>query len=235
MIQNLKRTLFTAPVVTVLALVGCGGDDGDKPAAGAGNQQPAEVIAAVPRGGAEIWASCATCHGDLGEGKQDLKAPSLVNQDSWYLKRQLLNFKSGIRGAAKGDVQGARMAAIAEGLPDDAAIDAVISHIDTLPDVQPATTIEGEPAKGRDYYDMICGACHGPGAEGNVLLNAPRLAGTDDWYLVQQYNNFARGLRGSHVDDKYGRQMQMMSQALPDETVIDNVIAYIQSVGAAVK
>ena len=166
---------------------------------------------------------------------QSLKAPSLVNQDSWYLKRQLLNFKAGVRGTADGDVHGAQMMAVAQGLPDEHAIDAVVEYIDRLADIPPPTTVEGEPAKGRDHYDMVCGACHGPGGQGNVLLQAPRLAGIDDWYLVEQYGNFGKGYRGTHSDDKYGKQMQMMSGALPDDAVTANVIAYIQSRAVEVK
>ncbi len=227
--QEINPGLWLAFVVTLLSLAACGGDAPGDSKAGANQQQAAAVAAAASRGGAAIWESCASCHGDQGQGLQSLNAPSLVNQDAWYLKRQLLNFKAGIRGAADGDAQGARMMAVAQGLPDEAAIDAVVDYIDTLPDVPPVTTVEGEPAKGRDYYDMVCGACHGPGARGNVLLNAPRLAGIDDWYLVAQYRNFGRGYRGSHSDDKYGKQMQMMSGVLPDDTVINNVVAYIQA------
>ncbi len=235
MALRIRPTLPATLGFAVLALLGCGNEKGQKPGSAALNQKAAEVSAAASQGGEAIWASCAACHGNQGQGVQSLNAPSLVNQDSWYLKRQLQHYKSGIRGAAKGDVQGAQMAAVAQGLPDEVAIDAVIQHIDTLPDVAPATTVAGEPAKGRDHYDMICGACHGPGAQGNVLLNAPRLAGIDDWYLVQQYRNFGDGLRGTHADDKFGRQMQMMSQVLPDDTVIDNVFAYIQSMATEVK
>ncbi len=224
-----RRTSWAAIAVFLLPLAGCGGGESSADGAGISAQKAAEVSAAAARGGEAVWASCASCHGDQGQGMQSMKAPSLVNQNGWYLKRQLLNFKAGIRGSAKGDVQGAQMMAVAQGLPDEAAIDAVVAYIDSLPDVPPATTVEAEPAKGRDHYDMVCGACHGPGGEGNVLLNAPRLAGVDDWYLVEQYRKFAKGYRGSHSDDKYGKQMQMMSAALPDDTVIDNVMAYIQS------
>ena len=224
-----RRTPWAVIAVFLLPLAGCGGGEPGADGAGVSAQKAAEVRAAAAQGSEAVWASCASCHGDQGQGMRSMKAPSLVNQNSWYLKRQLLNFKAGIRGSAKGDVQGAQMMAVAQGLPDEAAIDAVVAHIDSLPDVPPATTVEGDPAKGRDHYDMVCGACHGPGGEGNVLLNAPRLAGVDDWYLIEQYRKFAKGYRGSHSDDKYGKQMQMMSAALPDDTVIDNVMAYIHS------
>jgi len=217
---------------SLLLLAGCGDD---KPSARvmAENQgQAAAVAAAASQGGEAIWATCASCHGAQGEGNAAMKAPSLVNQDTWYLKRQLQHFRSGLRGAADGDALGAQMAVIAGGLSDDKAIDAVIEYIDDLPDVVPEATVDGDAANGRDHYDMICGACHGPGGEGNAVLSAPRLAGTDDWYLVNQYQNFAAGYRGSHAEDKYGKQMKMMSGVLPDDDTINNVIAYIQSQAA---
>ena len=74
---------------------------------------------------------------------------------------------------------------------------------------------------------MVCGSCHGPEAEGNVLLDAPALAGVDDWYLVRQFELFRSGARGA--DDRYGRQMVMMAPALPTDEDVRNVVAYIQS------
>lgn len=225
-----KKLIMSVVLGTSLVLVaGCGDDEPSAQVTAENQDQAAAVAAAASQGGEAIWATCATCHGAQGEGNAAMKAPSLVNQDSWYLKRQLQHFRSGLRGAADGDALGAQMAAIAVGLPDDSAIDAVLETIDDLADVVPTATVDGVVENGRDHYDMICGACHGPGGEGNELLSAPRLAGTDDWYLVNQYRNFAAGYRGTHADDKYGKQMKMMSAVLPDDDTINNVFAYIQS------
>jgi cytochrome c oxidase subunit 2 len=217
----------------MLFIAACGQDEtAVSGPAGESLDQAAAIAAAASQGGEAIWASCASCHGAAGEGNRALNAPSLVNQDSWYLKRQLQHFRTGLRGTQSGDVLGAQMAAIASGLPDDEAIDAVVAYIAELPDTVPATSVDGDVALGRDHYDMICGACHGPGGEGNDLLAAPRLAGIDDWYLVEQYRNFAKGWRGYHADDKYGKQMRMMSGVLPDDQVIASVFAYIQAQAA---
>ena len=48
-------------------------------------------------------------------------------------------------------------------------------------------------------------------------------------YLKQQFQSFRQGLRGTHPQDKYGRQMKMMSTSLPTDKDLDDVIAYIQS------
>lgn len=232
MVKQKGLTVSLGLVCGALLLSGCGSDEeADAPAADeVVVEEAVEVSAVSPQDGPGLWATCVSCHGAGGEGNRELGAPSLVNQDPWYLKRQLQLFRSGARGSAPGDTMGSQMASMAQALPDDAAIDTVVAYIvEELPKVPPASTFEADVVNGRDHYDMICGACHGPGAEGNELLNAPRLAGIDDWYLVEQYGKFAQGMRGAGVDDKYGQQMQMMAKVLPDQETLHNVVAYIQS------
>ena len=76
---------------------------------------------------------------------------------------------------------------------------------------------------------MTCGACHGAAAEGNVALNSPRLAGSDDWYLLAQLQAFRSGQRGSHPEDRTGRQMRAMAGVLPDEQSMRDVVAFIRT------
>jgi len=84
----------------------------------------------------------------------------------------------------------------------------------------------GDPALGAASY-AVCTACHGAQGEGLVALNAPKLAGQDPHYLKEQIRKYKAGIRGTHEDDLYGRQMQPMAMTLVNEAVIDNVIAYI--------
>ena len=91
----------------------------------------------------------------------------------------------------------------------------------------------GDLKNGNNYYQSKCGACHGGQAQGNPGLNAPMLASLDAAYLKTQYLNFQQGIRGSHPDDTYGRQMKMMSTTLPTDKDLDDVIAYIQSMASA--
>jgi cytochrome c oxidase subunit 2 len=88
----------------------------------------------------------------------------------------------------------------------------------------------GDPEKGRALYG-VCAACHGPKAEGMRELNAPALAGREDWYLARQIENFKKGIRGAHPDDVYGRQMAPMAQVLADTQAIEDVVAYLTSLG----
>lgn len=86
----------------------------------------------------------------------------------------------------------------------------------------------GDAAKGKTLF-ATCVACHGGGAEGNKALNAPRLAGQEDWYLVRQLKNFKDGIRGADPNDIYGQQMAPMAQLLPDDQAIADVVAYIET------
>ncbi len=55
----------------------------------------------------------------------------------------------------------------------------------------------------------------------------------DAAYLKHQYQNFQLGIRGTHPEDTYGRQMKMMATSLPTDKDLDDVIAYIQSLAKA--
>jgi cytochrome c553 len=192
------------------------------------SKQPDQAAVAAASGS---YKTCAGCHGVNGEGNVSLQAPALVNLDSWYLKRQLTNFHSGIRGSNPKDTWGLQMAGQAAVLADPAEMDAVIAQIASFEDTAPAVTISGDAVRGKDFYSMTCGACHGPDGVGNEALNSPALRGLDDWYLVRQYENFRDGLRGAHADDQYGQQMARMGKVLKSDQDIRDVAAYLTSLG----
>jgi len=92
-----------------------------------------------------------------------------------------------------------------------------------------ATTLAaGDPAKGKTLF-ATCGACHGPNGEGMEALNAPKLAGQEEWYIIRQLENFKGGIRGANPKDTYGMQMAPMAQTLPDAQAMADVAAYIKS------
>ncbi len=97
---------------------------------------PAQDIAATVTGdtarGANLYATCAACHGKAGEGNAALNAPGLAGQSDWYLLRQLAKFRSGARGSIEGDVLGAQMRAAMAPLADAAAPSDVVAYINTL-------------------------------------------------------------------------------------------------------
>jgi len=178
--------------------------------------------------GGALYAVCAACHGPQGQGMQALNAPKLAGQSDWYLRRQIENFRSGLRGAHEGDTYGAQMAPMANTLADAAAIDNVIAYIRTLPDEPPTTTIEGDVSNGERMY-RVCAYCHGADGMGVQAVNAPRTAGMTDWYLARQLRNFKDGIRGSHPQDYYGTQMGFMGRTLADDQAIADLVAYINT------
>ena len=93
-----------------------------------------------------------------------------------------------------------------------------------------ASPAAGDPARGLSLY-ATCGVCHGQKAEGMLALNAPALSGLQPWYIIRQLKNFKEGIRGSNPKDTYGVQMAPMAQILTDEQAMEDVTAYIQTLG----
>ncbi len=178
--------------------------------------------------GAAQYSVCATCHGQQGEGIAAMNGPKLAGQSEWYLKRQIMNYKRGLRGTAEGDTYGQQMIGMVATLADERAVDNVVAHIRTFPDSAPATTIAGDVNDGAREY-RVCAYCHGKDGAGVQALNAPRLAGMSDWYLERQLYAFRDEVRGAHPQDYYGFQMGLMGQSLFDEQAVKNLIAYINT------
>ena len=182
--------------------------------------------------GAAQYAVCTACHGPQGQGMQALNAPKLAGQAGWYLEGQLENFKAGLRGAHEKDVFGRQMAPMARSLATADAVANVVAHIATLPDDPAPQTVEGNVKAGAKRY-VVCGYCHGAQGEGTEYMNAPRLAGMSDWYLVRQLENFKEGIRGTHPQDYHGKQMRFMAETLQDEQAINDIVAYIDTLPGA--
>jgi cytochrome c oxidase subunit 2 len=196
------------------------------------NQSTYSELNNKPAGNAMVGAAqygvCAACHGQQGEGIPAMNAPKIAGQSEWYLKRQILNYKNGLRGTHKDDVYGAQMIGMVATLVDEQAVDNVVAHIRTFPDNAVASTIEGNTADGQKHYNT-CAYCHGKDGMGIQAMNAPRAAGMSDWYLARQLNNFKDEIRGGHLQDYHGKQMGFMADILHDEQAVNDVIAYINT------
>jgi cytochrome c oxidase subunit 2 len=197
--------------------------------------------------GAAAYAVCSSCHGANAEGNKALHAPRLAGMDSEYMKRQLRHFKRGVRGAHEDDTWGRTMAPMAMMLADAAAINNVVTYIGTLSGqagfdetaeyglsavterFEPSAS--GDPKKAAALYASTCAECHGDAGEGVWTVNAPALAGLDDWYVVSQLQNFRNRVRGRHDDDLYGLQMSLVSNTMTDEQAIYDMAAYIATLG----
>ena len=176
--------------------------------------------------GAAQYAVCSSCHGMNGEGNIAMNSPRIAGLPDWYVERQLAYYKQGIRGSHEKDIYGQQMAAMSNVLVDDAAIRDVAAYIETLDPGKTSPVLRGDATRGQRHYTS-CGACHGAKAQGNYALQAPALAGQDDWYLKRQLEHFRSGIRGTHEDDNYGHQMVLMARSLQNEQSIDDLLAYL--------
>jgi cytochrome c oxidase subunit 2 len=179
--------------------------------------------------GRTVYARCVACHGAAGEGVAAVGAPPLAGADAAYLQRQLSAFASGSRGTQPGDKYGATMrAAAAPLLTSDSERVAVAVYLGGLKRPAPAVTT-ATSANGRNYFNAVCGACHGGNGEGNIALGAPRLAGLPVAYIARQFAAFKNGQRGTAAGDRYGAQMRAVTGMLPDEAAVRDVTAYVAS------
>ncbi len=192
----------------------------------------AQMLAQVdgdPVQGQAFYAVCGACHGANGEGNIALNAPKIAGLEDWYIRRQINYYKTGVRGSQPGDLYGPQMAPMAAILATDALVANVAAYIASLPDTPAQETVNGDVEKGRALFEPTCGICHSAGGEGIWAVNAPKLAGMSDWYLVRQLQYFKTGVRGAHPGDEYGFQMTSMVQALGDDEAINDVVAFINT------
>ncbi len=238
--------LRNIPLYVALAILSasCGGNaDEQAPAATADAQKvaadatapvaaDATTAAVASDAGKALYAPCMACHGINGEGNMALNAPGIAGQSQTYLVRQLWEFKKGIRGAEKGDINGAQMRPMAMALPDGTAIANVAAYISSLPATTPPATVKGDAANGEKQYISKCGACHGGKGWGNEALYTPRLTMIGDAYLVRQVKKFQAGMRGAHEDAQYGKQMALMAKSVSEEELND-IAAFLNELAAA--
>jgi cytochrome c553 len=170
---------------------------------------------------------CATCHGVKGEGKVELKSPSIASLPAWYVKRQLENFQHDRRGSHAQDVEGQMMRAIAKVLTAEQTRD-VAQWVEKLPRVQPIPTIKAATAQGKELYSDRCMECHRFNGEGELVFGAAPVVGLQDWYLAAQLRKFKNGQRGAAKDDANGQKMvQAAMNFVEDEEAVQSLAAYL--------
>jgi len=184
--------------------------------------------------GARSYEVCAGCHGFLGEGNEIIGAPRLAGIETWYLERQIGNFKDGRRGHVEGDADGRRMALMAQAVDNERELGDLMAWIGSLPspaDSAPVTSqqaLTAEIARGQELY-ALCSACHGAEGQGNEALGAPALVPLDDWYFTEQLQLYAQGLRGTHPADTYGAQMRALAASFDTEEERQDLASYVMA------
>jgi cytochrome c553 len=170
---------------------------------------------------------CAQCHGTKGEGKAEVKSPSIASLPAWYVQRQLENFRADRRGAHPQDVEGQMMRAIAKTLTAEQAAD-LAALVEKLPRVRPEGTFRVEVTRGQELFAERCMECHRFNGEGELVFGAAPLTGLQDWYLAAQLRKFKNGQRGAAKDDANGQKMvHVTASFIEDETMAQSVAAWL--------
>lgn len=184
--------------------------------------------------GAELFDLCVQCHGPEGGGMEMALAPAIAGLDEWYVAAQLRVFKSGARGTHPDDMGGLRMHPMALSLKTDEEIDSVAAYVASLPRADTVPVLQGDASRGQTLY-APCAACHGADAGGNKALNAPRLQGASDWYLLSSLQKYKARIRGGNPANTNAMIMVGMASTLPDEQAMRDVVAYITTLDGSGK
>lgn len=131
--------------------------------------------------GAEIFASCASCHMADGSGRSDGFVPRLAGQSKKVLIQKLQNLHLG-------KVTLPVMEPFARALTDE-DIAKVAHFISSFP--SPDTGVSSNK-----NYSTYCASCHGASGQGNDALLAPKLCGQHAAYINRRMVEIEKNLRG---------------------------------------
>jgi len=178
--------------------------------------------------GAELFETCAPCHGETAVGNADIAAPAIAGLPQWYIESQLQSFQAGWRGKHADDLAGLRMRPMAVTLNREGDIESVAQYIASLEPTFPPSTLHGNAGAGAAQYEQLCVTCHGPSGLGDEILHSPPIVQLPDWYLLQELQDFRIGARGGDPADTWGITMRANTVVMTDQAMTD-VIAYVQT------
>jgi cytochrome c553 len=176
---------------------------------------------------------CAQCHGTAGEGKPEIKSPSIAGMPAWYVNTQFANLREGRRGHDAADPQSFMMAAVAKALQPE-QIKAVVAHVEQMPMKVPMgkdrEIANASAEDGMRLFQERCMECHRYNASGEMTFGSPPLIGRQGWYLEEQLRKFKSGKRGAIKNDVNGAKMVQITQFfVEDEQMLRDVVAYIMT------
>jgi len=92
----------------------------------------AQTVSGDVAAGQALYAVCAACHGDKGQGIEAMSGPRLVGQNDWYLVAQIKKYQQGQRGYDDSDHAGQQMRPMVGTLTGDEAVTNVVAYINSL-------------------------------------------------------------------------------------------------------
>ena len=151
--------------------------------------------------GAELFRSCAACHGSSGGGTPDGKVPRIAGQHFSVLVKQVVDFRHSLRWDPQMEYMADKH--LLKSAQDIADVAAYASEIETLPDASVSVGSGELLAHGAEVYRQSCTGCHGKSGDGDREQEIPKVAGQNYAYLVRQIHDAAEGRRpnfdASHI------------------------------------
>ncbi|QGG48727.1 c-type cytochrome [Heliorestis convoluta] len=168
--------------------------------------------------GSQIYKTyCYECHGVEGRGIDGLRTATLNNEGFLEVADDDYWEKTIRLGRVVHEMPGFGPEVIT-----DRQLTYLVDYIRSwAPNVQPIEfsdeVIAGDPVKGKEYYGMLCAACHGPHGEG---LLGPSL--TDPAFLASASDNF---ILQSTIKGRPDTTMP----GYPDSQDLRNVVAFLRT------
>jgi cytochrome c553 len=161
-------------------------------AAPSAQQDYQDALRARPdmRRGAQLFGTCASCHGADGGGNVNGNAPRIAGQRAQVLIRQLIDYRYDNRRDPLMEPVAGHLLQAAQDTADVAAYAASL-RARTPPGTGQGAYLE----QGRKLYAARCRNCHGD--EGGRVGDerAPRLGGQHYAYLLRQFHDALDGRR----------------------------------------
>jgi cytochrome c553 len=141
--------------------------------------------------GAEVFRTCAMCHGPDGGGTLDGQVPRIAGQHTAVLRKQILDYRYDRRwDLLMESIAGRHDLPNAQTIAD---VTAYINGIDRGPQIGHG---DGRLLQqGAANYAQLCRGCHGVAAQGDAAHTIPRLAGQHYEYLRRQIYDAVDGRR----------------------------------------
>ncbi len=143
--------------------------------------------------GAQLFDTCAACHGADGLGARDGSVPAIAGQHVSVLVKQLVDFRHDRRWDER--MQNFASHHHLEGAQDLLDVSAYAESLQRWPPLEGGTGDGKALQRGANVYFLKCEGCHGPLGQGELRRMRPRLAGQYYIYLMRQLGETAAGER----------------------------------------
>lgn len=186
----------------------------------------------------ELNATCAGCHGELGQGGKRGEYPRIAGLNQKYLADQLRKFRSRERvnipmvpytePRELSDADILNVSTLLAGIklsskiPDFKPTDDALTRLKAMDKVMKIPRAEGNVAAGEPLYRERCQSCHGNRGQGRGAVFPP-LAGQYTQYLQRQIGQFMAGTR-THDEEK----KDILAGLKPDD--VRNILAFVSTI-----